>query len=502
MLTLRPYQEQAIQEMRNEWYEGKTKILLYAPTGAGKTIMAGGVIQGAYQKGKIVWFVCHRRELIFQGSNKLSEFGIPHSIVLSGEEHSPYERVYVGSVQTLDSWVFKKEKIEIPEPDVIVFDEAHHAVSNTWKQIVDKFPQAAVIGLSATPVRADGKGLGHIFQSMVMAPSISELTENNFLVPVKYYAPSIPDLWGVKVQAGDYNLNQLGQVMDKKKLVGDIVSNWGRICPDRKTVIFATTVAHSLHIKEIFEAEGVAIEHIDGNTPKEERDYILKSLKRGDIQIVTNCQVLTEGWDEPSVSCCILARPTKSLGLYLQMVGRVLRPFEGKSDTILIDHSGAVYEHGFLDQEFDWSLDTREKLSDRVAKKKKSEPKPITCEKCFTIYEKSRVCPACGHMPEKKAKYLAHTDAELGEITGGKTKKKVYSQQEKQDWYSMLLCIQKEKGYKSGWVANQYRNKFGVWPRGMNEVWMPPSIEVTRWIKHQQIKFYKAKEKGSLKNAA
>lgn len=492
-VALRPYQSQAVERLREQFRSGKRRLLLTVPTGGGKTIIATEIVKGAVEKGNSALFVCHRRELIYQASDKLSRLGIDHGLILAGEEPNPYARVQVASIQTLHA---RKKWLELPEAQVVILDEAHHALSRTWRELVEAYPSAAVIGLTATPVRGDGKGLGHIFESLIHGPSISTLTQDGYLVPVRYFAPSIPELWGVKVRMGDYVQGELGRVMDKPKLIGDIVANWGRIAPERKTVIFASSVAHSLHIKEQFEAAGVRVEHLDGDTPKDERDGILADLDKGRIQVVTNCMVLTEGWDCPSVSCAVLARPTKALGLYLQMAGRVLRPAEGKTDTILIDHSGAVYEHGFLDQTFPWSLDLAGKVQDRMAERKAKEPKPITCDKCHTIYSGQLPCPACGHVPERRGNYVATAEGSLGEVSSaGREKRKVYTMEEKTAWYQMLKHIQLERGYKDGWTGNQYRDKFGVWPQGMKGLGpLYPSLEVERYVKHKQIKFAKSRE--------
>jgi len=198
-----------------------------------------------------------------------------------------------------------------------------------------------------------------MFQDIVLAPTTKKLTEMGYLVPLKPYAPTQPDLEKVRILAGDYNKGQLAKAMDKATLVGDIVENYSRICPTLKAIVFCVNVKHSKHVRDAFLGVGIVAVHIDAKTPKEERDYILKQLALGEIQVITNCQILTEGFDCPSVSCIILARPTKSTGLYLQMAGRGQRPCPeiGKAFTVLIDHAGAIDEHGRIDDERDWSLD-------------------------------------------------------------------------------------------------------------------------------------------------
>lgn len=495
---LRPYQVEGVDNLRESWIQRHKRILLQLPTGGGKTVIAAEIVRGAVAKGNPVLFVAHRRELIHQAAAKLRDFGISSGLILAGEKASPHELVQVGSIQTIAARL-KRGRLELPPAAVVIIDEAHHAVAASYLKLVEAYPNAAILGLTATPVRGDGKGLGHLFTDMVLGPNIPFLTEQGFLVDVRYFAPSMPDLRGVKLVAGDYNQEQLADRMDKPKLVGDVVANWGEICPDRKTVVFATSVKHSIHLAEQFKAVGVNAEHIDGETPLDERATILADLRDGLIQVVTNCMVLTEGWDSPDVSCCVLARPTKSLGLYLQMAGRVLRPAPGKSDTYLVDHSGSVYHHGFLHEPFDWSLDTDGKLGDREAQRKASEPKPITCEKCFTIYEKQHLCPACGHMPEKFGRGVQQVEGSLGEIgTERSATRKEYSQEEKQTWYRMLKHIQVSKGRQSGWTAHTYKDRFGVWPKGMDRLEpIYPSIEVERYVKHKAIRFAKSQPRKS-----
>jgi DNA repair protein RadD len=225
-----------------------------------------------------------------------------------------------------------------------------------YQKILALYPHAIVIGLTATPCRGDGSGLGNVFEVMVEGPSVPELIELKCLVQTKIYAPSTPDLEGVKVKLGDYVENELAGRMNTDKLVGDVVEQWFKHGERRPTVVFATGVQHSVHIRDEFRRAGVLAEHIDGTTPIEERDRILALLASGKVELVTNAMVLTEGWDCPSVSCLVLARPTKSLGLYRQMVGRVLRPAPGKSDALILDHAGAVFEHRLPEDPVEWSL--------------------------------------------------------------------------------------------------------------------------------------------------
>jgi DNA repair protein RadD len=229
---------------------------------------------------------------------------------------------------------------------MIVFDEAHYARGRTREHLIGLYPDAMLLGMTATPCRGDGRGLGNIFTAMVEVPQIAELIEQGYLVPSRVYAPVDPNLKGVRTSQGDYVIGQLSMRMNTPQLVGDIVLHWHKFGERRRTVAFAVDIAHSVHIAREFVNAGVRAEHLDGGTPIAEREAILARLESGETELVSNCMVLTEGWDMPEVGCCILARPTQQMSLYWQMIGRVLRPAEGKVDAIILDHSGAVFRHG------------------------------------------------------------------------------------------------------------------------------------------------------------
>ena len=332
---------------------------------------------------------------------------------------------------------------------------------------------------------------------MVLAPSMEELIDNGRLVPPRYFAPTIPDLTGVKIARGDYVEGELEKVMDHREAVGDIITNWVRIAPERKTIVFASGVRHSIHIAEQFTKAGYRAAHIDGTTPLKERDETLAALARGDIQIISNCMVLTEGFDCPSLDCCILARPTRNLGLYIQMGGRVLRTFPGKEDSIIIDHSGNLYEHGYLEDDHGWKLTDGEACTDRLDRQEDFDEKhAITCKECGHVYEGQLPCPACGHIPERSGKYVETRHADLIEIRREKREKAKeqadkllpMTHEEKQLWYSMFCAYAAGKGHKMGSVAYKYKEKFGVWPKNMSKSPLKPTKECLAYITHLNIK--------------
>lgn len=462
---------------------------------SGKTVVAAQIAKRAVAKGKHVLFLAHRRELIKQAEEKLITFGVDPGVIMAGEDIQLDYEVQVASIDTLRARALKTDRMQLPHADLLVIDEMHRSLAPTYVRLINEYSNAVVIGLTATPVRGDGKGLGHIYDCMVELPSVSKLTEQGFLVPARYFAPTIPDLTGIKVVRGDYDQRQLSEAMDKRRPVGDVIENWGRICPDRKTIVFASGVKHSIHLRDEFVRAGISAVHIDGEMQRHDRDDAIDGLRSGKYQVVTNFGVLTEGFDMPELSCCVLVRPTKNPGLYLQMAGRVLRPFEGKDDTIIIDHSGNVYAHGHVADEREWSLDIDEPY---IHDKKKAEikaAKQITCVQCAHIYSGQRQCPHCGHIPQMKGQALETRHAVLTEVKDGPAQKKQYTMFEKQEWYSMLRGYAVGHGKSDGWVAHTYKSKFGVWPRGMSDDGVNPSLEVLGFIRHRNIAYAKRKQK-------
>jgi superfamily II DNA or RNA helicase len=336
---------------------------------------------------------------------------------------------------------------------------------------------------------------------MVEAPQVAELIEQGHLVKTRVYAPAIPDLKGVRVQAGDYNERQLAERMDRPKLIGDIVSHWHKYGERRKTVAFTVTVPHSIHLRDEFVAAGVKAEHIDASTPKPERDATLARLASGEIELVTNCMVLTEGWDMPEVGCCILARPTKKMGLYRQMIGRVLRPAPDKTDAVILDHAGAVFRHGFAEDHVEWTLDPDRRAESREHRQREANgfaSRAIECTNCGAIREGGKACFYCGFLPQRPAQHLMIEAGELGLVDGSRrVKTDVDDPAVRAQWHAMLAHIAAERGYKPGWVSHKYREKFGVWPVWGAVAPIEPSLEVMRWVMSRTIAYAKAMRRAS-----
>lgn len=422
-MQLRPYQLDVIERCRDAIRRGRRQLILQAATGAGKTVIAAALVEAAVAKGSHCLFLAHRRELVYQCSDKLTRFGVPHGILMSGEFSNTSEPVQIASVPTLYSRCIKRDKMYLPKADILILDECHRSLAHTWEEIMARYPGIVGIGLTATPARGDGRGLGLAgYEEIVETVSAKQLIADGFLVPCRIVAPSRPDLEGLEVRGGDYVRNAEYQSrMNQKPLIGGIVSNWQERAADRQTVVFCAGVAHAEAVRAEFAAAGVSATTITGEMPVEDRKQIIDEIARGAWQVTTNCDVLTEGWDCPPISCIVVARPTKSIVRWRQMVGRCMRPAPGKTDALIIDHSGSVYDPnlGFPDDEVAWTLDSARKAE---RKREPGEPpEPQVCPKCQSLF-RGRICFSCGYeIPRRElnAKLPDHREGELEELERG-----------------------------------------------------------------------------------
>jgi DNA repair protein RadD len=496
--VLRPYQAEVIAKFWRAVEAGQRRIIIVAPTASGKTVMARAIVEQARSKAFGSLFLAHRREILTQTSNKLR--GIPHGVIRPGDQPRPLESVQIASVQTLHRRAIKAGTMELPEAGLVIVDECHHVIARSYRSIIERYPASILLGLTATPCRGDGRGLGSIFQTMIQCPQVGELVAQDFLVPTRVYAPVDPDLHGVHVRRGDYVESELADRMDRPQLVGDIVTNWVKFGERRKTVCFATSVRHSIHIRDEFIASGVRAEHIDGTTPMDERDATLALLASGEIEVVTNCMVLTEGWDMPALGCLILARPTKQMGLYRQMIGRGLRPAPDKSNCIVIDHSGATYRLGFAEDFIEWTLDPDRHAENPTHAVRDGDqpggPKIVECRECGTARVGGMACLSCGYLPAPSPRAVEVIDGDLGLVDSSRrARPNPDDLRVRGEWHGMLAALAAERGYKPGWVAHQYRTRFGDWPPyGARAVPREPSVEVRRWVRSRMIAYSRGRE--------
>jgi superfamily II DNA or RNA helicase len=496
MSELRDYQKRGVDDLRASIAQGKRAPCFVLPTGGGKTWIAAHMIRSAVAKNKRAIFLAPRRELIHQTSEKLQGVDVDHGVIMAGEPRSIYPEVQVACIPTLHRRAIQDERMMLPPAELVLVDEAHLSIAKTTRDIVGRYVAqgAVVIGLTATPCRTDGAGLGLIYDDLVEGPTVAELTEKGHLVPARYYGGEKPDLAGVKVQAGDYNQKQLGERVNTIELVGDVVENWARLAHDRQTFVFAVSVAHSMALCDQFLASGVRAEHLDGKTPIEERHDILERMRSGETQVLCNCDVLSYGVDFPPVACIVLAKPTKSIARYFQMVGRGLRTYPGKENCLVLDHAGAVQNIGFVDDPMPWTLNGKEKVQDRISKERK-EPEPIKCGECGAEFRPAPECPACGHeMSGRCTQAIEAHEAELREIKRNRelAEAKEWTLEQKAQFYGELQSIELERGYKTGWSAHQYRRKVGAWPNPVKDApRREPSAATRAFVQSQLIRYAK-----------
>lgn len=479
---LYPHQLEALDLLRQSLASGKTRPVLQAPCGFGKTVLAGAIVDGALRKGKRVIFTVPALSLIDQTVASFWAEGIRDIGVLQGNHPLTNSTmpVQVASVQTL-------QRRHIPRADIVLVDECHRVFEFYGEWMADpEWAKVPFVGLSATPWT---RGLGKHYDDLLIAATTEQLIEGGFLSKFRVFAPSHPDLSGVRTVAGDYHEGDLSGVMRKPDLMADAVTTWLQKAEGRPTLLFAVDRAHAQHLQEQFTAAGVRTGYVDAFTTRDEREVIRKQFHSGELQVVCNVGCLTTGvdWD---VRCLSLCRPTKSEMLYVQIVGRALRTAPGKESALILDHSDTTLRLGFVT---DIHYDALDDGKPRKASSKKTQdgdkPLPKECPSCGVLKTpRLRTCSSCGFTP-KPVSTTTFADGELTEMTSGGA----YDRDTKQKWFSMLNGVAQERGYKSGWAAANYRDKFGVWPRGLSDEPLPPNGEVLGYVRHKMIKWAKSR---------
>jgi superfamily II DNA or RNA helicase len=461
MLQLRDYQQKAVADIRESFLKNSRSPLLVLPTGGGKTVVFSYIAATTAARGKRVLILVHRIELLRQTSEALRKSGVRHGLVNPKFTPDLSAPVQVASVQTIIKRLHLFKSF-----DLIVVDEAHHALATTWKLIIDHYSMARVLGVTATPCRADGTGLGieagGVFDDIIIGPQVSDLIAKGFLVKPVIYAPAERlDLSGLRTKMGDYDNAQLENLMDKPTITGDAVSHYKKLCDGVPAVAFCVSVRHAQHVAEEFRRAGYRAYHADGSLDDDVRKRILNGLGNGTVDVVTSCDLISEGTDIPAIGAAILLRPTQSLGLYLQQVGRALRPCAGKERAVILDHVGNVLTHGLPDEIREWSLEGEQR------KKKKKEDKEKTiqvkqCEKCYAIHEPAPICPVCGHIYEVKKNAPQQVDGELRELSADdrlRLKKAKITEQARAQSLEELERIASQRGYKPGWARQIWASR-------------------------------------------
>ncbi|WP_305986449.1 DEAD/DEAH box helicase [Roseibium sp. MMSF_3544] len=489
---LRPHQLRAMSMLRQSLGSGKRRPMLQAPTGFGKTILGASIVDGALKKGNRVTFVVPALSLIDQTVQAFWREGIKDVGVIQGNHEltNSARAVQVASVQTLQRRAF-------PDTDVIVIDEAHRWFKTYEDWMTDPlFERVPFIGLSATPWT---KGLGKYFDDLLIAATTADLIEAGYLSKFRVFGPSSPDLSKVRTVAGDYHEGDLGELMDKPQLVADVVSTWCKLADNRPTLVFAVNRAHAKSLRDQFEQVGVQTGYIDAYTDVDEREEIRRQFHSGALRVVCNVGCLTTGvdWD---VRCIVLARPTKSEMLFVQMIGRGLRTADGKQDCLILDHSDTHQRLGFVTDIGHQTLDDGNSKKAQGTQRDQAEALPKACPACsFMKPAKVHTCPSCGFEPERRSD-VETVDGSLVALDGSKRK---YSPDEKRRWYAELLGFACENGKSQKFALAQYRQKFGEWPYKKNGVRpVKPSDEVKSYVKSRMIAYAKRQAQVQNRSAA
>jgi superfamily II DNA or RNA helicase len=477
--VLRPQQIRLLEEIDQAIADGCRRIMVQAPTGFGKTIIAGTIAGKILDAGKRAIFTAPALSLIDQTVEKFYAQGV-YDVGVIQAQHSltNFARpIQVASVQTL-------QRRKIPPADLVMIDEAHR-----WFGFYGKWLKSSalsgvpVIGLSATPWT---RGLGKYFDKLIIAATTQELIDEGYLSPFRVFAPSSPDLSGVRTRAGDYVDEDLSEVLDQSGLVADVVSTWLARGKGRPTLCFGVDRIHAKHLQQEFIAAGVGAEYIDAFTEANDRAAIAWRFHTGEVEIVCNVGCLTTGvdWD---VRCIILARPTKSEMLFVQMIGRGLRTAEGKDDCLILDHSDNHLRLGFVTEIHHEELNSGER---QKAEPRAKEVLPKKCPNCtFLKPPKTLICPACGFIPQPKCN-VVH---EAGELIEFRSRRVLTAPTEDIVFYAELRSVQRERGYKNGWAAHQYKSRYGSFPPwSWNDgPTATPTAATLSWIKSRQIAFAK-----------
>lgn len=354
-IELRPYQARDVERLRAGYAAGARAVLYCLPTGGGKTIVFAHVIDGAARKGRRVGVLVHRRELVRQASDKLAWAGVPHGVVAAGLDRDHDAPVLVMAVQTA-----ARRLDRLPPLDFIVADEAHHAVSPSWARVLAHWPRARVLGVTATPARLDGKGLGvaagGAFDHLTIGATVAELQAEGFLARSRVFVPvQLIDTSGGRRRGGDF---EAGELAARARVVtGDALIEYRARANHQPAIAYGCTVAHAELIAAAFRAAGYRSKCVHGGAPTVERDARIQGLATGEVEVLTSCDLISEGLDVPSVGAVLLLRPTESLALAVQQIGRGMRPAEGKEALVALDHAGNCLRHGLPETEREWTLD-------------------------------------------------------------------------------------------------------------------------------------------------
>ena len=434
-MQLRPYQNELVEQLRAAWREGFKAPCIVLPCGGGKSCILAEIAKRTTYNGKRVLFLVHRRELVEQIVGTFCRWGVD------------MRYCDVMMVQTAT------RRRNLPTPGLIMTDENHHSLAASYRKIYDRFPDVLRVGVTATPIRLNGDGLGDVNDKLLIGVSAKWLIENDCLAPYDYYAPDVADLTGLHTKMGEYVTTDIEKAMIKKAVFGDVISYYKQLADGRKSICYCASIKHSKAMAETFSAAGIPAAHIDGETPPAERARIVADFRSGKLTVLCNVDLISEGFDVPDCECAILLRPTQSLTLYIQQSMRCMRYRPGKR-AVIIDHVGNYARFGMPDDDREWSLDKKHK--------QKRDPgediKIRMCPECFLAFDpdeapkvEGRVsCPHCGYVFPKKERQIEEVaETGLKKIEGFRLN---FDTPENCHSYEELLAYAKRKGYKPGWA--------------------------------------------------
>lgn len=439
-LTLRPFQQSMIDAARVKLRQVRS-LILQAPTGAGKTVLSAYMTGSAVSKELTVWFIVHRRELVNQSSRTFNFVGIQHGIIAAGYDPNWRRPVQICGIQTLS-----RRLQRLRPPNFIIWDECHHVAAKSWETVFKYFPDAKHVGLTAAPQRLDGKGLNKYFQDMIVGPSTRWLIDEGYLCPYRLFSVPGVRTEGMHHIAGDFNRREVIAALERSTVMGDAIQHYMKFAMGRRGIVFEASRERSERAAQAFRDAGIPAAHVDGETDPAVRDRAMRDLEAGHLRILCNVDLFGEGVDVPALECIFLCRPTDSLSVYLQQVGRGLRPCDGKDDCLIFDHAGNAGRHGKPDDERQWSL------AGTVKEERQSKPGiPVRqCPYCYAVSPpQSKTCKECGKDFPSYARVIEQVDGELTEDAATAARRAAVIAQASASDLDKLTELGRMRGYKN-----------------------------------------------------
>jgi DNA repair protein RadD len=446
-------QERLIKRTRTEFLRGRSSVLLVSPTGSGKTVVFSYLAGRMRSNNLRVMILAHRKELLAQISKALNTWAVPHGVIAPRQRYTNDPMVHVGSVFSV-----ARRLDELDPPDWLIIDEAHHAiVGSTWGNCVTHWRAAnrrfRMLGVTATPERLSGEGLSNTFESMVVGPGTRELIDFGYLSEYDIYAPALPlDTSQVHMQGGDYKRTEAEALVNRPTITGNAVNHYRRLLNGKPSIAFCVSIKHAQQVAEDFRASGFRAVSVDGKMRQSERDAAIEDFRRGQVNVLASCDLISEGFDVPDAYGAILLRPTESTALYLQQVGRVLRKVEGKEKAIILDHVGNSARHGLPCQNREWTLAGNKRT-------RKRDPQDIQirqCPECGGVSAlHAMVCRECGYEFQTKARTIKEIEGEL-QLIKEKERLEFKRQRSQADDLEALIELGRMRGMKNpyGWARH------------------------------------------------